>query len=1036
MSTKLLLRNFHATRVFYLVILFGCCNTLFAQAQGEITGRVADSTGLPLQGVSVFVKGTQRGTTTNAAGIYSIAAKKADVLTFRMVGYAEQEIAVGSSGSIDITLFRRAVDLGEVVVIGYGTQKKETVTGAIASIQTKEIKQSPAANLAVTLAGRLPGLTSIQRSGEPGRDLTQLFIRGVGTINAQAPIILVDGVERDLTYIDPNEVESVTILKDASSTAIFGVRGANGVILVTTKRGTSEKPEINLTAEAGMQDFPRMIEPVNSYEYASLRNLAQRNDGVPETYSPQALEYYRTGEDPLRYPNTNWNDLLMKKYSFSNRYNLNVSGAGKAVRYFVNAGYLKQGGQFKVEKGLPYDPSFKLDRYNFRSNIDIQLSPTLTAFLNIAGYIEKQNMPSSVFRSQLFADLNAAINSESPTAYIFRFMNALPATIPGPLSPAGDVVTFGDVTHPAFGQLNRSGYIQQTRTNVTATYGMNKSLDFITEGLSAKAIISFDSKMVNNFFAVKNYKKALQVIDPNIQGADGGDSVYYVPFNSDINTPLAISGGKFFNTLANFQGFLNYARKFNKHSVTGLLLYQQQKIVVNEELPYNSRGVAARFSYSFANKYFFEFNAGYNGSEQFAKGNRFGFFPALSAAWNLSKESFLVNSNFIRNLKLRGSYGIVGNDRIGGRRFLYLDDIQVLPGSYIGGLGDGNYVNIALFKNAGLQWEESRKTNVGLELALQNGFEVVVDLFYEKRDNILRSRGTIPILNGLPLSTLPPVNIGVISNKGYEVELSYKKAFRQDFSLLSKINFNYAKNKQLYADEVLLPEDFANRYRETGYSIGQRFGYITDGYFIDDQDIANSPVQSVGGRAPRPGEFKYKDLNGDNIVNEKDMAPIGYPSIPQYTFGAAVSATFKGFDVSILFQGVTNVSQYFQGFGVFATQGNYVKRHLNSWTEERQQKGEEIDYPRLSTIQNPNEVPNDFFIVNASFIRLKNAEIGYTIPTKLVKKVGIQNARIYANGLNLFTWDKLPAKDIDPESSGNSTYPLLRVFNFGINVMF
>lgn len=1036
MTTKLLLRNFYVTRLIGVLLLFGCCDTVFSQGPAAITGKVIDSLGAPLQGVSVFVKGTQHGTTTNAAGAYSITAKKGDLLSFRMVGYAEQEVAVGSTAAIDITLKRQALDLDEIVVIGYGTQKKETVTGAIASIQTKEIKQSPAANLAVTLAGRLPGLTAIQRSGEPGRDLTQLFIRGVGTINAQAPIILVDGVERDLTYIDPNEVESVTILKDASSTAIFGVRGANGVILVTTKRGTSEKPQINFTAEAGMQDFPRMIEPVNSYEYATLRNLAQRNDGIPETFSQDAIDYYKSGEDPLRYPNTDWNDLLMKKYSFATRYNLNVSGATKFTKYFVNAGYFSQGGQFKVEQGLPYDPSFKLDRYNFRSNLDLQLSPTLTAFLNIAGYIEKQNMPSSIFRSQLFSDLNAAISSESPTVYIFRYMNALPATVPGPLSPDGDVVTAGDVFHPAFGQLNRSGYIQQTRTNVTATYGMNKTLDFITKGLSVKAVMSFDSKFTNNLFATKNYAKVIQVIDRNQQGADGKDSVYYVPFNADVNTPLTISGGKFFNTLSNFQGFVNYARNFQKHTVTGLLLFQQQKIVVNEELPYNSRGLAGRFSYNFANKYFFEFNAGYNGSEQFAKGKRFGFFPALSAAWNLSKESFLENSSVIRNLRLRGSYGIVGNDRIGGRRFLYLDDIQVLPGSYIGGLGNGNYINIGLFKNADLQWEVSKKTNVGMELALKNGLELVVDVFYEKRDNILRNRGTIPILNGLPLSAIPPANIGVINNKGFEAELTYKKAFNKDFSVLGKVNVNYAKNKQLFADEVLLPDDYAYTYRQTGYTIGQRFGYITDGYFTSQADVANSPVQNVAGQPAKPGDFKYRDLNKDNVINEKDMAPVGYPGIPQYTFGAALSVTYKGFDLSALFQGATNVSQYFQGFGVFSTQGNYVKRHLNSWTQERQDLGEKITYPRLSTGANQNETANDFFIVDASFIRLKNVEIGYTFPRRLSKMVGAQNVRIYANGLNLYTWDRLPAKDIDPESTGNSTYPLLRIFNFGFNVTF
>jgi len=1017
-------------RMMLWLLCLGITLTGFSQQTVTITGVVTDSTtGQTLQGVSVSELGSNRATQTDASGKYSIAVAETSSLEFRHIGYAVQVFPVKGHAVIDVLLTPDAKDLDQVVVVAYGKQRKATVTGAIVSIQTKEIKQSPAANLAVSLAGRLPGLTAIQRSGEPGRDITQIFVRGQGTVNAQSPIVLVDGVERDLTYIDPNEVESVTILKDASSTAIFGVRGANGVILVTTRRGTSETPEINFTAEAGTQSFTRFITPVNSYEYATLRNLAQRNDGLGDAFTPEALEHYRTGDDPVRYPNTNWRDMLIKPASLQQRYNLNISGANKGLRYFVNAGYLRQGGQFRFEKDLPYDPEFKLDRYNFRSNIDLQINKSLKAFLNVAGYLEKQNMPMGVLN---LVGRDEVVNN-SPALWIMAYMNYLNATIP-PYTPDGQIITTITTDHPALGQLNRTGYIQQTRSNVTATYGMEQSLDFITKGLVARAVMSFDSKTTNNFYAGRDYERWEQVILRGVPGADGQDSVTYLK-HAQKNTPLTISGARYFTSFSNFQGSLNYNRTFGEHVVTGLLLYQQQKTLINAELPFNLIGVASRLTYGFRNKYFAEFNAGYNGSEQFAKGHRFGFFPAVSAAWVLSNEKFLEDNNVFSTVKLRGSYGSVGNDRIGSRRFLYIDDLQVGGGGASGSLGQGATIVTNLLKNEALQWEVSRKANIGFELGMRNGLSLTVDLFTEKRDNILRNRGTIPALNGLPVSALPPVNIGIVKNKGYEIELNYRKRFNSNWSALGKLNLSYATNEQLFADEPLLPESYAYRYRETGYRIGQNFGYIVDRYFTSADDIANSPSQHVGGHDPRPGDFKYKDLNGDGVVDAEDIAPIGYAPVPEYTFGAAFNVTYKNFDLSVLFQGVTNVTAYYGGAGTFAAT-YYVKRHLESWTQERADAGLPVNYPRLTTEGSPNEIGNSFFIIDGSYMRLKNVEIGYRLPASWAKKVGAKGARIYANGFNLLTWDRLPTKDIDPEITNETSYPIIKTINFGLNVTF
>lgn len=1018
-----------------LAIALGLGFTGFSQQQVTISGTVSDSSSAgPLQGVSVLVDGTSQGTQTDASGKYSITLPANSKLIFRHVGYDQQIVSINGQAVIDITLSATDKDLDQVVIVAYGRQKKATITGAIASIKTREIKQSPAANLAVTLAGRLPGLTAIQRSGEPGRDITQLFIRGQGTINGQSPIILVDGVERDLTYIDPNEIESVTILKDASSTAIFGVRGANGVILITTRRG-SGTPEITFSAEASMQEFTRFINPVNSYEYATLRNLAQNNDGLGDAYSAEALEKYRTGSDPLRYPNTDWRKMLIKPFSLQQRYNLNLNGASNRVKYFVNVGYVNQGGQFKVEKNLPYDPSFFLNRYNFRSNIDIQLTKTTKAFLNIAGYLENQNMPRGVI-DVTGNDVNTNVGANSPVFWIVGYMNDLPSTIPGPLTPDGEVMTSSINDNPAYGQINRSGYVRQTRTNVTATYGMEQSLDFLTQGLSIKAIMSFDARTVHNFFASRNYERYIQVIDPNLNGVDGEDSVYYMQHLPQIqNTPLSINGSTNYNRLSNFQGYLNYGRTFGKHAVTGLLLYQQQSNIIDAQLPFNLRGLATRLTYGFDNKYFVEFNAGYNGSEQFAKGNRFGFFPAASGAWVISNEKFFVKNNVVTLLKLRGSYGKVGNDRIGGRRFLYLDDVTFGGGGYSGSLGLGTRIFTNLLKNEKLQWEVAKKLNIGVEIGLFNELNLIVDVFSEKRDNVLRNRGTIPVLNGLPINTLPPVNIGIIENKGYEIELNYRKSFNKDFSLLSRVNVSYARNKQLFADEPLLPEDYAYRYRQTGYRIGQSFGYIVEGYFADQDDVDNSPVQTVGGHESRPGDFKYRDLNKDNVIDDKDRAPIGYSNIPEYTFGAAFNINYKSFDLSVLFQGVTNVYNYYAGTGTFAG-ANYVDRHLESWTPERAANGDPINYPRLTTQTSPNEIFNTFFYIDASYLRLKNVEIGYSLPAGLAKKIYAKGIRVYANGLNLVTWDRLPTKNFDPELNGGQTYPIVRLYNLGVNVTF
>lgn len=1018
------------------MIVFFLFFSSFSIAQQKITvnGTVVGENDVPLSGVSVHVAGTTTGITTDAQGKFTLQVNKGATLVLSFVGYEEKQVKVNNGGSVgNIQMVSTASALGEVVVVGYGTQKKITVTGAISSINTKEIKQSPAANLAVTLAGRLPGLTAIQTSGEPGRDATLLFLRGQGTINGQNPIILVDGVPRDITAIDPNEVQTITILKDASATAMFGVRGANGVILVTTKRGKTGKPAINLTAESGIQEFTTTPSTVGAYDYVRLRNQAGVNDGLGQNffYSAAAVQHYRLGDDPLRYPNINWPSILMHKYTPQTRYDMNLSGGSEFVHYFINAGFLHQGGLWKVEQ-KDYDPSSFLNRYNFRSNIDAYLNKnkTLKAFLNVAGYLEKVNSPNVL----------AGFPIAQKNFLLLSFVYSTPPNQGGPLTPFGQVESSGKY-FSAYGAINRSGYSQESRSNVTSSFGMEKDLKAITPGLSTKFMMSFDTRAVYDLNASQSYEQWKEVVDPNLQGSDGKDSVYYVKATNDVNSPLSTSTNTTFQSYTNFQFFVNYHRSFAKHNVSGLLLAQQdQRIQPGDRLPYNLRGLSSRVTYDYDNRYFAEFDAGYNGSEQFAKGHRYGFFPAISGGWAISNEKFLKNSKIISLLKLRGSYGKVGNDQISGQRFLYLDNISIAGGGYSGNVGLGQTVNETSLGNSALSWEIATKTNVGLDLGLFNNLNLSIDVYNERRDNMLINRQTIPALNGFP-GTLPPVNEGRMTNHGYEMELNFHKSINKDLAVIVKLNYNYAKNKVEFIDEPKKTADYAYQYRQTGYSYGQQFGYVANGYWSSQNEI-NASGLTFSGLKPRPGDLKFKDLNGDKIIDDRDIAPIGYTPVPQYTYGAAFSINYKNFDISVLFQGVAKVSNYFTGWGVYENNNNiplYRSRMLEAWTPERAGAGLPIKFPALSTtISSSESVNNSFFLENTSYIRLKNVEIGYTLPLKWSEKFGSDKIRFYANGLNIFTWNKMHNKDFDPELSqyGTLTYPIEKIFNFGVNVEF
>jgi TonB-linked SusC/RagA family outer membrane protein len=1021
--------------LFLITTFFFTTSSLFSQ-NVTMKGLVKDEADLPLSGVSVVVQGGSSGTSTNEAGEFSISVPSNGTLVFSNVGFTKKEVPVKGEMFLNIIMTPSSESLEQVVVVAYGRQKKATLTGAISTISTKEIKQSPAANLAVTLAGRLPGLFAQQTSGEPGRDATLLFMRGRGTVNGSSPLILVDGVERELTAIDPNEVESVSILKDASSTALFGVRGANGVILVTTKRGTETIPTIGMTVERGIQGFTRRPTTVNSFEWAQLKNQAWKNDFPnPSTnnappYSAYALDRYRLQDQPNVYPNNNWVDMLLKQWVPQTRYNLTINGKGANVGYFVNVGYLDQSGQWNIDPSVTaYDPSQYMKRYNFRSNIDATLNKakSLKMFLNVAGSLEKVNGPF----------VEARFNNSTATGEIVsRILNKWPTIQPGPLTPNGQVlVGGGNYGESPWGEMNRTGYRKESRSNLTASWGLNQDLNFITKGLSARVMLSFDTRTIHFLNASQQYQYWVQVIDPNTRTADGRDSVTYQRTRTDFdNTPLSTSISAQFQSFYNSQFQINYNRTFNaKHTFTGLVLATQQTLIKpNDALPFNVRGLATRATYAYDNRYIAEFNAGYNGSEQFAKGRRYGFFPSVSAGWNIQNEDFFEKlKTSVNLLKLRGSYGSVGGDLLGDRRFLYLDEIKRGGGSYSATLGRGANIQESFYGNPNVQWEVARKLNVGLELGLFNSLTFTADFFKEKRDNVLIYRGSIPMIIGVPASSLAPSNIGVIENQGYELQLDYQKRFRSGVSILTKLNFNYASNVIVFNDEVQLASDYASRYRTTGYQIGQQFGYRSLGFFNSQEEIDKYGVKYQG-RVPRPGDLKFDDLNGDKIIDARDAMPIGGSSVPRYTWGAAANINYKNIDVSFLFQAAFDVSGLLGPWEI----DDFRQRHTQAWTPERAASGYDIRYPALTLTPASSHVNSTYFNENKSYVRLKNLEIGYSFPASLTGRLGIKGVRLYVNGLNLITWDKLAQKDWDPEISNINSYPVYKVFNAGFNVNF
>lgn len=1017
-----------------IVGLLCICSTAATFAQtATVSGVVKDDTGEPVIGAGVLVKGTTLGTITDIDGHFSFRADDLNgVLVVSFVGMETQEIPMKCKGTFDIVLKSSNTLLEEVQVVAYGAQKKVTLTGSISSVNTDELLKVPTASIGNMLSGVLSGVSSIQSSGQPGGDDPDVFIRGISTLNTMnaKPLYLVDGVERSFFQIDPNEVENITILKDASSTAVFGVRGANGVIIVTTKRGKEGKAKINASFSYGIQTPTRMPEFVNSYDYATFLNEAYTNDGKDPKFTPEAVEAFRTHSNPIIYPDTDWMELLFKSSAPQTQGNVNISGGTERVRYFISMGMLDQKGFFK-NHDTRYDANFNFNRYNYRANLDIDFTKTTLVAINMGGRVEKRNFPRSGDDiNQLFRRIYWATPFSGPGIVDGKWIKGNSQYLPVGLSDG-------------LGNIYGRGYGSKTTNVVNLDLALTQKLDFVTKGLQFKIKVAYNS----GYDHTKERATSIESYQPwyrkdvtwmeHPAGSDPNEVVYIQDGEAGLIS-YAESFGKSRDWYA--EASFDWKRDFDLHHLSALALYNQSKTYYPDSdypgIPRGYVGLVGRVTYDYDNKYLIEGNVGYNGSENFAPGNRYGFFPAVSGGWVLTQEEFLKDNPVVNFLKIRASYGIVGNDRYHPYGTGFMDRFLYLPNSYFIGSGyqfgtgtswsPGAYEKS--FGNSGLSWEKSAKQNYGIDFSLFNQkLSGSIDYFYEKRTDILAKASTDPIIHAM---SLPVLNLGIVSNKGVELNLKWNHKINS-FRYWTNLNVSYAKNKIVYQDEV--PSEYTYTLK-TGHPVGQPFGLKVRGFYYEGmEDVADHSY------VLKEGDVVYEDLNHDGKIDDNDKTAIGYPSYPLLNAGLTLGFEYKGFDFSMLWVGATKTSRVLEEtfrkpLGETYDRSLMSHQFTDRWTPETAATAK-LPRATIDGVKN-NYRDSELWVKDASYLRLKNIEIGYNFRLPFMPKIGMEKMRVFMTGYNLLTFDKLKISDPESMSSGVPQYPVMRVINFGLNVSF
>lgn len=1095
--------------LFMLMILFLFClmqatasSNSINQQQKVVKGVIADKqTGEPLVGVNIISEGTKIGTLTDLNGNFTIKVlNEKSVLKLSYIGYETQKFTVGNQTNVKLFLSPDSKNIEEIVILGFGSQKKINLVGSISTVEPKKLVSASVANITTALIGNAPGVTGLQTSGESGRSGTSIFIRGRSTFNdgGSDPLIVIDGIEQaseqaysQLNSMDPNEIAAVSILKDASSTAVYGIRGANGVIIVTTKKGTVNKPVISFSANYGSTSALNVPKMANAYDWGRVRNEAvgfnssQMGDHLYDQYifTDDELWKMQNGRDytdaeieamtqlsadqkaslktsaPIWYGS---NDFI--KEAFGNKgpqtqYNLNISGGTEKVRYFTSFGYFNQGSILGNTKYENVDVSSTYNRYNFRSNFEFHPTKNLDIVLSMSGQFNSTKGSAGISSVQS-ATTDMSARYKSMMGYL---MNINPLITPYLIDGKLVKTWAGAVNTPSYPIGNKIGPINAYNPSIMILDGgegylynnllsnsikITHRLDYITDGLSIRGTLNYDDNYTKTVYIDRSfpmYSITRDMTDPN-------KLVFYGGGQGAVGLTTNLGAGAWNKTY--FDAGIDYVKAFGDHHITLLALGKASiyKLPTNDSYntPSGIMGLVGRATYNYADKYLAEFSMGYNGTEQFAKGNQFGFFPAFSLGWVISNEKFFQKPEWVDLLKLRGSYGIVGSDYLGGSRYLYLPNTYVGSSWYNFGSSNGSTANPGYagttegkVGNPLVTWEKSTKQGVGFDARFfKDKLSMTVDLFSEVRDNILIRSGLIPSTYGVLSGNLPPVNLGKTSNHGYEFSMGWDDKIG-DFGYSLSGSFSYARNKADFKAEAANPYPWMNL---TGLTIGQYMGLKSDGFFNTPEELANRPYNTYSSNKEVLGDIKYKDLNGDGLIDYKDVAPIGYNNLPEYSYNFKVGFNYKGFDVNTLFIGTlhgsyylpTNYTQAFNNIGGGAFQYQIDDR----WTPEKVANGTPIFYPRpqIEYSNQPNFTPSDFWIRSTDFLRLKNMEIGYTVPRSLLKQVNISSLRVYANGNNL--WTNKTALDkygIDPETTDRSSsylFPLTQAFIMGINVTF
>ena len=1046
-----------------------CCllmlTFLGAPAYGQgggiaVKGKVIDSDSQPVIGAAVTIQGTSTGVGTDFDGAFSLTVPSENtVLEVAFLGYVTQEVRVGKQRNLTVVLKEDAETLEATVVVAYGTQTKATITGALTTIDSKALVKAPVADVTNVLAGQMPGVATVQETGQPGEDYAKIYIRGVGSLSesASTPLILVDGVERPLNTVDPNEIESLSILKDAASTAVFGVRGANGVIIVTTKRGDAGKPKISVSSITGVQMPMSYIKQSSGYDFARYYNVYQWNDGKTDQslyFTPEAIEAYRTGSDPIMFPSTNWNEVMFRKAFLQTKNNINISGGSDKVRYFVSLGYMFQNGLLKNIPGVDYDNNYTYNRYNYRANLDFKLTETTDMHFNISGVIGDTHEP--------YTDRN--------NIWTLTMLWAHPVASPGVV---GDQVFTSVSTNALPSGLTKwngweyyymTGYTDKYKTTLGMDVTLTQKLDFITEGLSASVKGSYDASMsmtkkrIGGSGLHYTYEYASWADDSGLSISDPDFDKTLITVISSSEAPLSWSDPSTSDDKSWYlEGRIDYSRKFaGKHAVSGLLLYNQTRDYYPSYYSYLPRGyvgLVGRVTYGYKDKYLLDLSAGYNGSENFAPGKtRYGLFPSASIGWVISEEKFMRHLPFIDYLKIRASIGKVGNDLGQSSRFMYMEGTWADAGSYYFGTNKGSSgvprYELGTPGNLGITWETAVKSNVGLDFDLfGKRLHFSGDIFKEHRTGILVKPNSLP---GIIAFTPQNMNLGEVDNHGYEVELGWRDHIG-DFTYDLNANVTFARNKIVFMDEVA-PE-YAYQ-AQTGGPTNRHLLYIYERlYQKSDFYIDENGVQRLNPDLPQPtttvypGDCMYKDLNGDGIIDGLDKKYTGYPDRPEYVFGSNWKFGWKGFNLSLNWIAATNVNRVWNAdYRIpFTNSGHRGLLQIfaeNSWIDNDNPWApgrEDGTLPRFTKTNYPwNSEDSTLWTVDASYLRLKSASFGYTFSrNKFFDKLGIGSVGLMFTGYNIWTWSKMTLQDPEAKSSdSHGTYPLVKTYNLALNINF